>query len=98
MPGETGMRKSGATPHSIRMRGFYRAVKREERWALKIWKLKDIAPLQYLFALMYRNIDLEQWFSESDPILSVFFESLDIKKSVLYYPTIPVTYRTPDGQ
>lgn len=55
------MREVGGTPlssRSIRMRGYYRAVKRGEAWAVKIAHLLISNPMAGMIALVYRNIDI----------------------------------------
>lgn len=61
--------KAGVRP--VRLKGFHRAVKRGEAWALRIWKLRD-RPLQYLLALAYRAVGWEEMLAQKSPV----FESL----------------------
>ncbi len=56
------------------MRGFHRAVKRNEKWALKIWALKDINPLGYLLALLYRNVDFKALVYSKNPFLDLVYK------------------------
>jgi len=39
----------------IRKRGYYRALKRGDEWAVKISKMTG---LQHMFAFAYRNVDI----------------------------------------
>ncbi len=55
----------------IRRKGYYRALKRLEPWALKIEELKDKSPLQYLFALTY-GVHIHNLIPTQNP----FFSSL----------------------
>lgn len=49
----------------IRMRGYYRALKRKEKWATSIEKLKDKDQVGYLFAMAWKNLDLSNEPTES---------------------------------
>lgn len=42
----------------IRKRAYWRAVKRNEPWAMEIHKNYEKNPLQWRFAFTYRNLDL----------------------------------------
>lgn len=46
----------------IRMRGYYRALKRGEKWATKIHSLKSKGGFSYILSLRMRNIDLKKMF------------------------------------
>lgn len=57
-------------PRGERMRSFYRAVKRRETWATKIWAMRD-RPIQYCLALLYRNVDIKAIIYRSNPLLDL---------------------------
>jgi hypothetical protein len=67
----TSLKKVGDQPRSIRTRGFHRAVKRREGWALKIWDQRDKNPLAYIYGLTYRNYDFSGLIYKDNPFLSL---------------------------
>lgn len=76
--GERAERKEGTStvPTSrpkrpIRMRGYYRAVRRGEAWAVEIESKKEHDPLGYLTALVYRNVDFRSLTFSENPFLTV---------------------------
>lgn len=68
------MYKLGKRP--IRLRGYYRAVKRGESWALKIDALKEKNYFQWIIALSFRNVEFADILSAENPFLSVLEKSI----------------------
>lgn len=54
------------------MRGFYRAVKRKEKWALSIWDKKDSDPLGYFLSLTYRSENISKFIYSENTFLAIF--------------------------
>jgi hypothetical protein len=54
----------------IRMRGYYRAVKRKEPWALRI-EARRSNILVYHMLLAYRNTDFRQFVYANNPLLAI---------------------------
>lgn len=76
-------------PRGKRYRSFYRAVKRREAWALKIWALRD-NPIQYCFALMYRRVDWSTFVYARNPFLDLISKEPEGFQGK-YFP-IPIIY------
>jgi hypothetical protein len=55
----------------IRKKGYYRALRRNEPWAVKIESKKDSDPLGYLSAFTYRYIDMKTLVYSPNPFLSI---------------------------
>lgn len=65
-------RKAGVRPN--RLRGFHRAVKRGEEWALRIWRLRG-NPMSYMLGLAYRSVDWDAELAKPNPLLSMVKKS-----------------------
>ncbi len=72
-PGGDANENPGARP--IRLRGYYRAVKRGDAWAVKIASLLKRDKLAGLLALCYRNVDFKELMSLSNPFLKLVDKS-----------------------
>ena len=70
------------------MRSFYRAVKRGEGWALKIWTLRN-KPIQYIMALMYRNVDFTSLVFTKNPLLELIRKDNNFQGK--YFP-VPIVW------
>lgn len=66
---DTPEKYEGVRP--IRMRGYYRAVKRGDAWAVKIANLIISNPMSGLLVLMYRNVDFKKLVYSENPFLKL---------------------------
>lgn len=53
------------------MRGYYRAVKRGDAWAVRIENLKSKNIFSYMMALFYRNVNFKALVYGSNPFLAM---------------------------
>lgn len=56
-----------------RMKGFYRAVKRNDKWAMRIWERRK-NKISYALALVYRNINWKPLIDGYKPFFEILKE------------------------
>lgn len=86
--------KSGDWP--IRMKGYYRALKRNDEWAVRLSKLP---PLQFILNWIYRPSIMEEIFrGNKNPFLDILKEPNGFDKHHYRPVSIPVQFPNKDGK